>query len=72
MSDSFKSRLTPVNPLPANKTTAEDVPLDKEGIAMAQDGYSVLSRADPRSYFNRQQGPDLAPPVTDRPDADWD
>ena len=72
MSDSFKSRLTPANPLPPNKTTAEEVPLNQKGVKMAEDGYSVLDRADPKSYFNRHQGRDLAPPVFDGPQPDND
>lgn len=73
MSDSFKSRLTPVNPLPANKTTAEDVPLNQKGVPMAESGYSVLNRAnDPPNFFDKNQGRDLAPPVNDSPNADWD
>jgi hypothetical protein len=73
MSDNFKSRLTPENPLPQNRTAADVCPLDEEGVEMAQCGYSVLSRANPKSYFNRHQGPDLAPPVyLDGPQPDND
>jgi hypothetical protein len=67
--DPWKQKLTPVNPLPANRKTSEK--LNETGRDMAEDGYTVLDRANPGDPFNpNRRG--LTGPVYDRPNVAWD
>jgi hypothetical protein len=63
-----KRKLEAVNPLPENAKA--DQPLDATGYEFAEDGYSVLARANPADRFqpNRQL---LSQPIYEGPDY-WD
>jgi hypothetical protein len=67
--DPWKTKLTPLNPLPANRKVSEQ--LNEGGEEALRDGYSVLDRAHPENPYNRSRR-GLSPPVYDVPNVSWD
>ena len=71
MPDPFKAKLTARNPLPEARVDHAPA-LDRSGYQMAQDGYSVLERADRKDPYNMNLRGSAPPVDNDTPNVAWD